>query len=357
MKRIVFLDYLRVLGALLVVAVHADNITISPSNYLGGISWWFATSLNTFGRIAVPLFIMISGALLYKSAKSTSFANLLNRSWRRIILPGIFWITLYFYWQNIWYGVGLNFTYVFTQLYHSSFGYLHYLFIILGLYLATPLLLKIALTHRSKVAWGSMAFMVMFEYIRYRGVGWAWTGDTPWLWISYIPYYLLGSVLLETKLSKISEFILALGGLASLTLAILSTYYANLGTISGNTVWWMFHGVSYFWGHFSLTDCLVTLMIYYFTAKLLSGGINAALDEWMARVGSATYGVYLAHVMVMDAIDHYGSFGIAYITHDLWLYYILRILLIFFCSYLLVLLIRLVHLHKPILGEGGEGEG
>jgi peptidoglycan/LPS O-acetylase OafA/YrhL len=37
-NRIIALDYLRVLGALLVVAVHADNITISPSNFLGGMS-------------------------------------------------------------------------------------------------------------------------------------------------------------------------------------------------------------------------------------------------------------------------------------------------------------------------------
>jgi len=244
-NRIIALDYLRVLGAILVVAVHADNITISPSNFLGGISWWFATSMNTIGRISVPLFVMISGALIYRSTKSTNFSDLLSRSWRRIILPGIFWITLYFIWQNRWYNYGLQSEYIFSQLYHSSFGYLHYLFIILGLYLATPLLQKIPLAKRSIVAWGSMIFMIIFEYIRYRGTSWGWTGDTPWLWISYIPYYLLGSVLLETKLPKTWAYLLGIFGALSLIVAIISTYYANLGTISGNTVWWMFHGASY----------------------------------------------------------------------------------------------------------------
>ncbi|MFZ2199174.1 MAG: acyltransferase family protein [Microgenomates group bacterium] len=351
MKRMISLDDLRVLGALLVVAVHADNITISPSNYLGGISWWFASSMNTFGRIAVPLFIMISGALIYRSSHAANFLDLLKRSWRRIILPGFFWITLYFIWQNIWYGGGLNFAYIFDQLYHSSFGYLHYLFIILGLYLSTPILQRIPLAHRSKVAWGSMAFMVVFEYIRYRGVGWGWTGDTPWLWISYIPYYLLGSVLLETKLSKVTSSLLAVFGTISLAGAIISTYYANLGTISGNTVWWMFHGASYFWGHFSLTDCLVTIAIYYFGTSIFKHGIKPKLDHWITNIGSTTYGIYLAHVMVMDAIDYYGHFGIDQISHDLWLYYILRIFLIFFVSYLLVILIRLLRLQKPLLGE------
>ena len=350
-NRIIALDYLRVLGALLVVAVHADNITISPSNYLGGISWWFATSVNTFGRISVPLFVMISGALIFRSSKTTSFGELLKRSWRRIILPGIFWITLYFIWQNKWYNFGLQPNYIFSQLYHSSFGYLHYLFIILGLYLATPLLQKIPVARRSQVAWGSMIAMVIFEYIRYRGTSWGWTGDTPWLWISYIPYYLLGSVLLETKLSKIGSYLLGVFGILALAAAIISTYYANLGTISGNTVWWMFHGASYFWGHFSITDCLVTLAVYYFSIQILRKGISQRWDSVAAKVGTATYGIYLSHVMVMDSVDHYLNLGIQYATHDLWLYYILRTLVIFFFSYLVVLIIRLLRLHKIMLGE------
>jgi phage-related holin len=196
-----------------------------------------------------------------------------------------------------------------------------------------------------------MAAMVIFEYIRYRGTSWGWTGDTPWLWISYIPYYLLGSVLLETKLSKLGSYLLAIFGAISLAGAIISTYYANLGTISGDTVWWMFHGASYFWGHFSITDCLVTIAVYYFSIQLLRNGLSQKLDKAVASVGAATYGIYLSHVMVMDAIDHYGHFGIQYATHDLWLYYIIRILLIYSFSYAVVVVIRLVRLNRVLLGE------
>lgn len=349
--RLIYLDYLRVFATILVIAVHADHITISPSNYLGGISWWLATSLNTLGRVAVPIFIMISGALIYRSNKVNSFSSILARSWRRIILPGICWITLYFLWQNKWHGDGLQLSYIFSQLYHSSFGYLHYLFIILGLYLATPLLQQIPPNKRAPIAWSSMAFMIIFEYIRYTGTIWAWTGDTPWLWISYIPYYLLGSVLLDLKLSKIQKYLLALFLITSILGAIISTYYANLSTISGNPVWWMGQGVSYFWGHFSVTDCIVALGFYYFTMKILAHGVKPWFDKKVISMASATYGIYLSHVIVMDATLHFGNLGIQNITHDLWLYYLGLIFLIFTFSYLLVLLIRTLRLGSILLGE------
>lgn len=349
--RLISLDYLRVVATFLVIAVHADNITISPSNYLGGISWWLATSLNTLGRIAVPLFVMISGALIYKSGKASSYKEALSRSWRRIILPGIFWITTYFVWQNHFHGDSLEHSYIFSELYHSSFGYLHYLLIILGLYLATPLLQKIPLTRRHWVAWSSLVLMIVFEVIRYTGTGWAWTGDTPLLWISYIPYYLLGSTMLDLKLNRALEYFLSALTMIALLAAIISTYYANLGTISGNTVWWMTQGVNYFWGHFSLTDGIVSIGVYYFTIKYLSRGIRPWLDQRVISVASATYGIYLSHVMMMDAIDHYGNLGIQNISHDLWLYYLARICLIFSASYILVNLIRVLHLGKVLLGE------
>ena len=349
--RIVALDYLRVLAAILVIAVHADSITISPSNYLGGISWWFASSLNTLGRTAVPLFVMISGALIYRTSRSSNSLSLSVRSWRRIILPGAIWITTYFLWQHKWHGDPLELSYLISQLFHSSFGYLHYLFIVLGLYLATPLLRKIPPAHRSAVAWGSMIFMVVFEYIRYRGTGWSWTGDTPWLWLSYIPYYLLGSTLLDLKSSRLLILLLTVAMTLSLGLAIASTYYANLGTILGHPVWWMGQGSSYFWGHFSLTDCIVSLSLYILATQLLARGLTPILDRLTAKLASATYGIYLAHVMVMDALEHYGNFAVHTITHDLWLYYLEKIFLIFILSYLLVVLIRAFKLNGILLGE------
>lgn len=349
--RLIALDYLRVFVTILVIAVHADSITISPSNYLGGISWWLATSLNTLGRIAVPLFVMMSGALVYRTDQGLSFVSVCKRSWRRIIVPGSIWITLYFIWQNRWHGDGLQASYIFSQLWHSSFGYLHYLFIVLGLYLATPALRRISLKWRSSIAWGGLIGMVIFEYIRYTGTGWAWTGDTPWLWVSYIPYYLLGSLILDLKPTRYLTLGVISLSAASLTLAIISTYYANLGTVTGHPVWWMGQGVNYLWGHFSPTDAIVAVSTYYLFTQYLSRGIHARLDKVMITLGGATYGIYLAHVMVMDAIEYYGNLAIQQITHDLWFYYIEKITLIFVFSYLLVILIRLLKLNHLILGE------
>ncbi|NCN45471.1 MAG: hypothetical protein COU63_02900 [Candidatus Pacebacteria bacterium CG10_big_fil_rev_8_21_14_0_10_36_11] len=63
-KRVLSLDLARVLSILGVVAIHAENITSSKTNYLGGISWWFVNTVHSLVAVSVPLFVMISGTLL-----------------------------------------------------------------------------------------------------------------------------------------------------------------------------------------------------------------------------------------------------------------------------------------------------
>lgn len=350
-KRIVSLDYLRVIAAILVVAVHAETITISPTNFLGGISWWFATSINTFGRIAVPLFVMISGALIYRTGKAVNFSETLKRSWKRIIVPSIIWISFYFYWQNLWRGDSLVIWDLLKLLWTAQFGYLHYLFIVLGLYLATPLLSRIKPRNRSLIAWTGMIFMVIFEYIRYTGTGWAWTGNSLLLWAYYIPYYLLGSVLLDIKSNRTTRFaIFSLAG-AALLVAIRSTYYANLATGQGQTVWYMMQGFNYNWDHFGITNVVVALATYYLTTFYLKNGLQSTLDKGFAKLGTATYGIYLVHVIIQDIVEFYGHLSIEYITGALWLYFIYKTALIFILAYLFVILVRKLRLGSILLGE------
>jgi surface polysaccharide O-acyltransferase-like enzyme len=68
----ILIDIARIIGALAVVAIHVTDGLVNLPNHFGGVSWWWANFINTSSRIAVPLFIMISGYLLLDSKKNSN---------------------------------------------------------------------------------------------------------------------------------------------------------------------------------------------------------------------------------------------------------------------------------------------
>jgi surface polysaccharide O-acyltransferase-like enzyme len=97
-ERIEYLDVLRVLSMLSVVFLHTVAGTLRAGQ---GNAWHFANVLSSFMSTAVPLFFMISGALLLSSHKTTSLAFTLKTRLPRVLVPFLVWSLLavfyYFY--------------------------------------------------------------------------------------------------------------------------------------------------------------------------------------------------------------------------------------------------------------------
>jgi len=88
-----YLDYLRVLGIFAVIIIHVTAPVYNVSHEVGEAGWWFSNVFNSISRFSVPLFVMISGAvLLDKSIKLNEFYR--KRS-LRLLPPILFWTLFY----------------------------------------------------------------------------------------------------------------------------------------------------------------------------------------------------------------------------------------------------------------------
>ena len=90
MKRYSYLDWMRVLCALGVIAVHV------LSHYLGGFPvrdsrWTLTMILKHATHYQIPGFFMISGALLIKPMGEMTYSQYLKKRFIRICVPFIFW--------------------------------------------------------------------------------------------------------------------------------------------------------------------------------------------------------------------------------------------------------------------------
>ena len=143
-RRIVFLDYLRVVACFMVILVHciepfylnSDGTYIASHND----ALW-VTFVNSLLRIAVPLFMMASSYLLMPI--STDTTTFYRRRFQRVAIPFIVWSLAYAFIPMWGSGGEINVVDNLAQLslnlmWHS--GHLWYVYMLIGIYLFMPII-------------------------------------------------------------------------------------------------------------------------------------------------------------------------------------------------------------------------
>ena len=93
-KRVIYLDYLRILATFSVVVLHvaAQNWYDTP---IQSAEWKIYNFYNSCVRWAVPAFVMISGALFLDPDKKIRTKDIFCKSIFRMILAYFFWAFIY----------------------------------------------------------------------------------------------------------------------------------------------------------------------------------------------------------------------------------------------------------------------
>jgi len=92
-------DLIRVIAVLGVILLHATIDLTTKSTGLHVLRWWMVDIYQCFGRMGVPLFLMLSGSLLLGSSKwDEDLSSFFKKRFIRIGLPFIFWSIIFFFW-------------------------------------------------------------------------------------------------------------------------------------------------------------------------------------------------------------------------------------------------------------------
>jgi len=164
-KRVVFLDYLRVIACLMVMLVHACEQYYFGSD--GGL--YFASKgdaqwvvgLDSAVRACVPLFVMASSFLLFPVTHSTG--EFIRRRLLRVFVPFAFWSAVYVWRFD---GNPVDCLFNFPM---ATGGHLWFVPMLIGLYLLMPLLSPWAerVTEKELRGWLVLwAFTTTFPYLR-----------------------------------------------------------------------------------------------------------------------------------------------------------------------------------------------
>jgi surface polysaccharide O-acyltransferase-like enzyme len=139
--KLAYTSYLRVAAIIAVVLIHTGGLTYRNDEIRYTSTWWFAALVTFSTKWAVPTFVMVSGALLLRPPVNRSARLFYRRRLSRIGIPLVVWHIVY---------ITLSATILVTTLRPQnllarflrgqSYTGLYFFWLILGLYLITPLL-------------------------------------------------------------------------------------------------------------------------------------------------------------------------------------------------------------------------
>jgi len=205
------IDILRIIACLCVVSIHVSGDYMREILKLEHtFEWWVAYTINTVSRIAVPLFVLISGYLLL--GREISTFSLFKKITIRILLPLFLFGSLCIIYWNWFYSLSQNIT-LSLLLYEFMKGpmtfHLWFMYMLVSLYLIIPLLNYIVNHIKTNdikyffVLWLVFSMIKSFELIyQFQLNSWFLSIE---LVTRYVPYFIAGAMLrkLDIKLNNI----------------------------------------------------------------------------------------------------------------------------------------------------------
>ncbi len=372
--RAIPVDLIRTIAIVGVILLHASNdLTIQQMNQFEIIRWTTVDVYESMGRIGVPLFVMLTGALLLQPSKNESLSAFFKKRWARIGLPWIFWGGAYFAWDFLVEHQAFTSNAIIQGLLTGPYYQFWYLYMLLGLYLLTPIL-RILLAHADQtivkyllILWvlGASIIPVFSLVTTYQ------LNNTVFTITGYVGYFVLGTYLLTLQIRRSTLSIFTVFGIA---LTAIGTYLLA-ATIGGGTMY-------FFQQYLSPTIILASAMVFLLiitikpssaqknisppkpssapTLMFLSSStqVEAQKDispfkgnKLIKVISQNSLPIFLFHVMVLESLQRgYFGFAINGNTINSIIGVPLMTVIVLFVSLALILLLKKVPYLKKLIG-------
>lgn len=350
------LDFLRVIAAIGVVIIHTDNITSVVNDYVGGGSWWLSNALVTISLSAVPLFIMLSGALLIPRAQS-NWNNMFSRLTHRLLIPLFAWHFIYFGWRISFHREGWGFFEMVQSMFGHGYHHLYYLWILAGLYLVLPLLQDFFSrwdrSHVRAVVIGVLSLSMIQTILEFLLFDQPMFLPIAWKFVPYMSYALLGALLITAKKSSLPTLKTILISLGTLLIAhtVLRYGILSLSERGENPVLWGYHVRDFFLAHFHPLIVVQTILSFLCIVQLELERLPMFIKHMVTNLSALCFGMYLIHPMMIEIVDAVIFPPLHTISDNLWFYSITRILTVILLSSMVAWIFKKIASTRFLVGE------
>jgi len=303
--RTAYLDALRIVAVCGVVAIHAFASLVVDEEAHGTRGWWAAVFADLGNVWVVPVFVMVSGALLLtQRAQAGGPANFYRRRLLRLGPAFVFWQLFYLLVVRVWIsGEELSLGQVFVMLADGRpYTHLYFLWLIVGLYAVAPLMYPFLAQGSRRRAVLTAGVILAATALAYTAASLETWGGAPrsivlsafTQWIPYVGFFVAGAALSGLRIRR------RWGALAAVAAVIvLGVIVLEYALVSRTSLIWAVLPV----GYSTILTVLASLAVFVAAQGLLgewrpAGPIARALKT----LSDASFGVFLVHFVLMILI-------------------------------------------------------
>ncbi len=298
-QRLLYIDAIRAFAICLIVILHVSSPLVNISYSSSDFYWWPANLVDSFARIGVPLFVLVSGTLLLDPKRIESLGIFFRKRFVKILIPLIGWSVIYLLWRIVYDGESYTLPQAIRSILENKVSsHFWFLYMIIGLYLATPVFRVFTRTASETeyyyyliiwiVAVGLSPFLAHFLGI---SLAISWVVVT-----GFGGYFIGGYFLNQTNHSPRSQWWSIILYLVALVTTIAGTYllFRQKGKFD-----------SYFYEYLSPNVIIMSLAAYIILHWLPYERIYNRLP-WLKRiislVSTTSFGVYMLHYLLLSIL-------------------------------------------------------
>ena len=279
-------NLVRFIACMLVVLHHV----IAYFEIQKGVNFSF---LKIFSNTCVPLFVLLSGALLL--SKSENYLTFFKKRFKNVFIPFVFWILFYTLLRIItgFLNDSININLLLKNLVGIEghpYYHLWYIYLIIFLYLITPLLKKIVNIFPEKYFF--IVYLILFLFFQLISINF-----NNILWSNYLALYVMGNIISMLYNKKSLYFYLIL------ICSLVFYYFENTTNISNAS--------------FSILIFLIIIKIHI-------------KNDWIDFFMPLTLGIYLVHPLILKLVTKTYFF-----QNNIFLFFFIVFIISAFCTFLI----------------------
>ena len=308
--RLAYADLLRAFAILAVVVIHMAGSQMSAVA-VNSHAWQVFNLYNALTRWCVPVFVMLSGMFLLDPKHALPLPKLFFHHCLRILVCLLFWGGIYAAVDYVWAGGRLSW----GGLWHSMLAVLrgepHYhlwfLYMILGLYLLTPILRAFCRGASRGELHYFFVLTFLFTFLLPTAFRlWPNATATLQVWydrlqiqlvLGYVGYFVAGHYLRQYTISRLAEAVIYVLGLLGAFVTVWGTRLLSLQT--GETA-------SVFYSYFSPNVAAFSVAVVVLFRYVLGVSEERSRRQRLSGVARISFGIYLVHDLFIMLLRYLG---------------------------------------------------
>lgn len=296
-KRNTNLDLLRVTAAVAVIWLHVSAEVVGTNPDIHSLKWWTGNVADAFSRWCVPVFVMISGALLFSSSSNYTPIEFYKKRASRLFIPIVFWTLVYIFFRA-YTDSTFNITIAIKSIVNGMpYYHLWYVYMVIGLYFAAPFLRPVV----TGVDSGSVRLLIIGCFVIAAieaTLGGSASATFLPRFLPYIGYFLAGYHLLNHR-SNLTGGLLAF--IVFVCGIIVATATGALFTVIGPSSWEIMYTY--------LNPIVIIMSLSVFLLFTKNTTVNLLPTGITQRIAPITLGVYLIHPLWLWFLAKFGISG------------------------------------------------